>query len=157
MSDGDQRARSDAITTLTRAAMLVFAAWALFLLWALDRVRRTGATRFAGVWTQRLEALAFITFPPNAPVLFLAASAAAAATWLAGPTQSLELAILLRLIRWSANAMIIIAVASSISILATDVGGPDERATFVFRLGGALIAGATSYLCLAAGRTAPGG
>ncbi len=137
--------------------MLIYAAWALFLLWALDRVRRTGATRFAGVWTQRLEALAFITFPPNVPVLFLAAAAAATATWVAGPTQSLELAILLRLIRWSANAMVVISVASSISILVTDVEGPDERATFVFRLAGALFAAATSYLCLAAGRTAPGG
>lgn len=142
---------------LTRVSMLVYATWALFLLWALDRVRRTGATRFAGVWTQRLEALSFITLPPNAPVLFAAAASAAAATWAAGPTQSLELAILLRLIRWSANAMIVLAVASSISILVTDVEGPDERATFVFRLGGALFAGSTSYLCLAAGRTAPGG
>lgn len=137
--------------------MLLYGAWALFLLWTLDRVRRTGATRFAGAWTQRLEALAFITLPPNAPVLFASAAIAAAATWLAGTTQSLDLAILLRLIRWSANAMVVVSVASSISIVLTDVEGPDERATFVFRFGGSLFAGATSYLCLAAGRNAPGG
>lgn len=157
MTPPDDRVRSEAITALTRVGMLLYAGWALFFLWVLDRVRRTGATRFAGAWTQRLEALSFITFPPNAPMLFLAAVSAAAATWLAGPTQSLELAILLRLIRWTANAMVVIAVASSISIMLTDVEAAGERAALAFRLAGALIAVATSYVCLAAGRTAPGG
>jgi hypothetical protein len=137
--------------------MLVYGSWAMFLLWVIDRARRTGATRFAGVWVQRLESLAFITFPPNAPVLFIAGSLASWATWQAGSTQALELAILLRLIRWSANAMIVLSVASAISFVVTDVEGPDDRATFVFRLGGALFAAATSYLCREAGRNAPGG
>ncbi|MFK8023871.1 MAG: hypothetical protein AB8G26_07895 [Ilumatobacter sp.] len=153
----DDRAQSDAITAVTRAGMLVYGAWAFFLLWAIDRAVRTGATRFAGAWVQRLEALAFITMPPNAPVLFIAAALAAWATWQAGATQSLELAILLRLIRWSANVMVILSFSSAVSILVTDTGGPDERATFMFRLGGTLFAAATSYLCLAAGRNAPGG
>ena len=87
----------------------------------------------------------------------MAAAAAALASWLAGPTQDILLAILLRIIRWSANAVTMIAVLSVIVTIIGDAEGPDRLGTIAFRIAGALCASAVSYLCLAVGRTAPGG
>ena len=42
-------------------------------------------------------------------------------------------------------------------VIVTDTEGPDRIGTVAFRLGGAALAAGISYLCLAVGRTAPGG
>lgn len=147
----------DLIRALTVVGMLTYVGWVFWLFQVVQRASRIGASRFASAWEQKIEALSFISFPPNIPVLALAASAAALATWLAGPTQDLALAILLRIIRWSANAVAAIAVLSAIAVIIGEAEGPDRIGTVAFRLGGALCAAAVSYLCLAVGRTAPGG
>lgn len=145
------------IRALTVVGMLTYIGWVFWLFQVVQRASRIGASRFASAWEQKIEALSFISFPPNIPVLALAAASAALATWLAGPTQDLVLAILLRIIRWSANAVAVIAVLSAIAVIIGEAEGPDRIGTVAFRLGGALCAAAVSYLCLAVGRTAPGG
>ena len=145
------------IRALTVVGMLTYGGWVLWLFQVVQRASRIGASRFASAWEQKIEALSFISFPPNIPVLAVAAAAAALATWLAGPTQDIVLAILLRIIRWSANAVTVIAVLSVIAVIVGEAEGPDRLGTIAFRIGGALCAAAVSYLCLAVGRTAPGG
>lgn len=147
----------DLIRALTVAGMLTYGGWFLWFFQVVQRASRVGGSRFASAWEQRIEALSFISFPPNVPVLAVAAAAAALATWLAGPTQDIVLAILLRVIRWSANALVAIAVLSVITVMIGEEEGPDRLGTVAFRIGGALCAAAVSYLCLAVGRTAPGG
>jgi hypothetical protein len=148
---------ADVIRALTVVGAICFVGWGLFVFWVVNRVRRTGASRIAGVWEERLDQLAFLVLPPNVPVLAMAAAAAATATYLAGPTQELGLAVLLRLIRWSANALVVVGVASAVVTLITDTEGPDRIGTVAFRLGGAALAAGISYVCLSVGRTAPGG
>ena len=46
---------------------------------------------------------------------------------------------------------------SVIAVIVGEAEGPDRLGTIAFRIGGALCAAAVSYLCLAVGRTAPGG
>lgn len=145
------------IRALTVVGMLTYIGWVFWLFQVVQRASRIGASRFASAWEQKIEALSFISFPPNIPVLGFAAASAALATWLAGPTQDLVLAILLRIIRWSANAVAAIAVLSAIAVIIGEAEGPDRIGTVAFRLGGALCAAAVSYLCLVVGRTAPGG
>lgn len=145
------------IRALTVVGMLTYGGWVLWFFQVVQRASRIGASRFASAWEQKIEALSFISFPPNIPVLASAAAAAALATWLAGPTQDIVLAILLRVIRWSANAVTVVAVLSVIAVIVGEAEGPDRFGTIAFRAGGALCAAAVSYLCLTVGRTAPGG
>jgi len=147
----------DLIRALTVVGMLTYGGWMLWFFQVVQRASRIGASRFASAWEQKIEALSFISFPPNIPVLAMAAGAAALASWLAGPTQDIVLAILLRVIRWSANAVTVIAVLSVVAVIIGEAEGPDRLGTIAFRIGGALCAAAVSYLCLAVGRTAPGG
>ena len=153
----EDRRRGDLIRSLTTIGALVFGAWVLWFFAVVQRATRIGASRFAGAWEERIEALSFITFPPNAPVIALAAAAACAATVLAGPTQDLALAVLLRLVRWSATLMALIGVASVVTVLLGEDPGPDRVGSIGFRLAGVLLHVAVAYACLAAGRTAPGG
>lgn len=157
--DGQPREQNigELIRALTIVGMLAYGAWVLWFFEVVQRASRIGATRFASAWEQKIEALSFISFPPNIPLLAGAAAAAALASWLAGPTQDLVLAILLRVIRWSANALTVIALLSVVAVVIGEAEGPDRLGTVAFRLGGALCASAVSYLCLAVGRTAPGG
>ncbi len=152
-----QQNTGELIRALTVVGMLTYAGWVLWFFQVVQRASRVGASRFASAWEQKIEALSFISFPPNIPVLAVAAAAAALATWLAGPTQDLGLAILLRVIRWSANVVTVIAVLSVVSAVLGEGDGPDGAGTIAFRLGGASCAAAVSYLCLTVGRTAPGG
>jgi hypothetical protein len=147
----------DLIRALTAVGMLTYGGWVLWFFQVVQRASRIGASRFASAWEQKIEALSFISFPPNIPILAVAAAAAALATWLAGPTQDILLAVLLRVIRWSANVVTVIAVLSVVVVIIGEAEGPDRLGTIAFRLGGALCAAAVSYLCLAVGRTAPGG
>lgn len=158
-SSGSRREQNtgELIRVLTVVGMLTYGGWVLWLFQVVQRASRIGASRFASAWEQKIEALSFISFPPNVPVLAFAAASAALATWLAGPTQDIALAILLRIIRWSANAVAVIALLSVAAVIIGEAEGPDQIGTVAFRLGGALCAAAISYLCLAVGRTAPGG
>ncbi len=137
--------------------MLTYAAWLIFLFRQFERVARVTEQRFAGEWDQRLEVLSFVALPPNVMLIVLPAVAASIATWMAGPTQTLELAIVLRLTRWSANLMILIAGVSAVATLVNDTVSPTRIGDFGMRIAGILIAAAASKLCLEAGRTAPGG
>lgn len=153
----DESHRGELIRVLTVTSALIYFGWVLWFFQVVQRASRVGATRFSNQWEQKIEALSFIAFPPNAPALALAAMAAAAATWMAGSMQSLPLAILLRIIRWSANALVIIGTSSVLAVIIGEAEGPDRLGTVAFRMGGILISVAISYFCLAAGRTAPGG
>lgn len=156
-AESDATSNTDVIKALTLVGILLYAAWSLWLFQVMYRVTQVVGGVSAGLWEQRIETLAFIGFLPNLTALALPAIAATVATWMAGPTQQLELAILLRLIRWTANALVGVAVLSvAIPILGTS-GGPDDVGTIAFRISGAIGALAISTLCLAAGRTAPGG
>lgn len=145
------------IRTLTTVGGLAFVGWLAFLLRQVALVRRVGPSQFDGVWEQRLEVLSFIVLPPNIVVLVPAAAAAATATWIAGPTQELGLAILLRLIRWSATVLAVIGVLSIVNTLLSDFDSPSRLEDIALRAGGILIATAIIVLCRDAGRTAPGG
>ncbi len=83
---------SELIRALTAVGMLTYGGWVLWFFQVVQRASRIGASRFASAWEQKIEALSFISFPPNIPVLAVAAAAAALATWLAGPTQDILLA-----------------------------------------------------------------
>jgi hypothetical protein len=153
----EESQRSELIRVLTVTSALIYLGWILWFFQVVQRASRVGATRFSNEWEQKIEALGFIAFPPNAPALAFAALAAAAATWMAGSMQSLPLAILLRIIRWSANALVVIGTLSVLSVIIGEAEGPDRLGTVAFRMGGVVISAAISYFCLAAGRTAPGG
>ena len=155
--DSADSRNTDLIKVLTRVGILLYVAWALWLFQVMYRVSNVAGGVSAGVWEQRIETLAFIGFLPNLAALALPAIAASAATWLAGPTQQLELAILLRLTRWTANALVGVAVLSIVIPAFGTSGGLDDVGTVAFRASGAIGAFAISTLCLAAGRTAPGG
>ncbi len=157
MSSADDRRSADAIRTLTRVGALVYVAWLLFLFRQAFFAVRVDRSQLAGLWDQRIERLGFLSLPPNVAVLAIAAACAAGATWLAGPTQEIGLAVLLRITRWSANLLGVFAVAWVISSIVNDAEGPDLAGELAFRSGGLMMAVGVSYLCLAAGRTAPGG
>jgi hypothetical protein len=154
-SDGSRN--TDVIKALTRVGILLYIAWAFWLFQVMYRVSQVAGGVSTGLWEQRVETLAFIGFLPNLSVLALPAVAASVATWMAGPTQQLELAIMLRLIRWTANALVGVAILSVAFAIFGISGGPDEVGTITFRTGGAIGAFAISTLCREAGRNAPGG
>ncbi|MEM9042008.1 MAG: hypothetical protein AAGD33_19145 [Actinomycetota bacterium] len=155
---GTERERAESpglVPALTTFGAFAYVGWLLFVFQVLERVSQVTASRAAGVWSQRVETLAFLTFMPNLIVIALPAAAAIAATTLAGPTQSLELAILLRLVRWSATAMAAIAVLGVVFVIFED--GTDSLGTIAFRLGGAVVCVGLAQLLLAVGRLSPGG
>lgn len=153
----DSSRDTDVIRSLTRVGILLYIAWAVWLFQVMYRVSRVTGGVSAGLWEQRVDTLAFIGFLPNLPVLALPAVAASVATWMAGPMQQLELAILLRLIRWTANALVGVAIISVAFTVFGISGGVDEVGTIAFRVSGAIGAFAISTLCREAGRNAPGG
>jgi hypothetical protein len=156
-TDSESKRDTDVIKTLTRVGIILYVAWAFWLFQVMYRVTQVAAGVSAGLWEQRIETLAFIGFLPNLPALALPAIAASVATWTAGPTQQLELAILLRLIRWTANALVAASVLSVVVPIFGVSGGLDDVGTIAFRLSGAIGAFAISTLCREAGRNAPGG
>lgn len=137
--------------------MFCYLGWLLFFFRQVERVLRVSPQRFAGLWDQRLEVLSFVVLPPNILVIFPTALCASAATWLAGPSQELDLAILLRLTRWSANLMGGVAAASAVSTLITDSGSSTRLGEASMRIAGLMFALAISGFCRVAGRRAPGG
>ncbi len=153
----DSNRQTTVIRTLTRVGMVLYLAWMFWLFQVMYRVTQVTGGVSAGLWEQRVEDLAFIGFIPNLPMLALVAAAASGATWLAGPMQQLELAILLRLTRWTANALIAVAAANVAFAIFGVSGGLDEVGTIAFRASGGVGALAISMLCREAGRNAPGG
>ena len=161
MADDDARLNTrrdtDVIRVLTRVGIVLYLAWMFWLFQVMYRVTQVTGGVSAGLWEQRVEDLAFIGFLPNLPVLALVAVAASVATWMAGPTQQLELAILLRSTRWTANGLIVVAAANVAFAIFGVSGGIDEVGTIAFRTAGGVGAFAISTLCREAGRNAPGG
>ncbi len=155
--DSSRSRNTNIIKALTRVGWLLYAAWALWLFQVVHRASQVSAGVSTGIWEQRVETMAFIGFVPNLAAFALPAAAASTATWMAGPMQQLELAILLRLIRWTANGLIVIAVLSVGFAIFGVSGGIDQVGTIAFRSAGAVGAFAVSTLCREAGRNAPGG
>lgn len=149
--------RAALLRALTNAGILCFVAWLLFLLRQADRVLRVTEQRFAGPWDQRIEVISFIVAPPNCLMLAPAAICAIAATWLAGPAQELDQAILLRIVRWSANLLVGIAALSIISIIVNESDSPFRVGDIATRVSGALVAVAIARLARVTERASPGG
>lgn len=149
--------RPSLVPILTTTGLLAYTAWLLFFFRQIERAVRVSSQPFAGVWSQRIEVLSFVVFPPNVLILVPAAALASAATWMAGPRQTLDLAILLRIVRWSANVLAAIAVAGVVDTIVSDSGSPTRAGDVALRLSGLLFAVAISRMCKAVGRTAPGG
>ncbi len=155
-TDGPGRPTPTVVGTLTTAGGLAFVGWLAFVLRQVSLVRRVRESQLAGLWEQRLEVLSFIVLAPNMVVLVPAAAAAATATWMSGPTQELRLAVLLRLIQWSAAAMIVIGALSIVSALFGDLDDAGRLEDVTLRIGGMLIAAAIIVVCRGAERTTPG-
>lgn len=156
-TDGDDRGPAPGVVaTLTTASGLAFVGWLAFALRQVSLVRRVSEQQFAGVWEQRLEVLSFLVLAPNIVALAPAAAAAATATWMAGPGQELRLAVILRLIRWSAAIMIVIGGLSIVVTLFGDLDSAGRLEDVMLRIGGMLIAGAMVVVCRGAERTTPG-
>lgn len=149
--------RATLIRALTSAGMLCYLAWILFFFRQVERAFRVSPQRFAGLWDQRLEVLSFVVLPPNIVIIIPAAACASAATWLAGPAQEFDLAILLRLTRWTVNLLGGIAAISAVSTFINDNGSPTHVGDAAIRVGGLLFAVAISQFCRIAGQQAPGG
>jgi hypothetical protein len=75
------------IRPLTRAGLLLYAAWAVSLFWQLNQAALVSQQRFAGLWDQRIEVISFIVLPPNVLMLAPAAACAVTATILAAERQ----------------------------------------------------------------------
>ena len=148
---------SDIIRALTTAGWFAFAAWALFLFRQIGRVLQVSEQRFGGVWDQRIEVLSFLVLPPNSAFIVPAAVAAVTATWLAGPTQTIDQAIQLRLVRWAALFQVGVAAGSIVSIVVTNTGSPDETQDIALRTSGILMMVAVVVVTRAAERASPGG
>ena len=148
---------SEIIRALTTAGWLAFAAWALFLFRQIGRALQVSEQAFAGIGEQRIEVLSFLVLPPNSLVIVPAAIAAATATWIAGPTQTIDLAIQLRLVRWAAVLQIGIASVSAVSIVVNETGSPTETQDIAMRLSGILSGLAVVVVTRAAERSSPGG
>lgn len=157
MPSADDLGQARVISVLTRVGSMFWLAWLLTLFNYVFDAARVRESQIGGTWDQRIERLGFASLPPNLVVLALAAACAATATWMAGPTQELGLAVLLRIVRWSANLVAVFAVAWIVSSIVNDTEGPNLAGSIAFRLAGGLTAAGISVVCLEAGRTAPGG
>ena len=151
-----ERPSPSIVATLTTASGLAFVGWLAFVLRQVSLVRRVSSSEFAGTWERRLEVLSFLVLTPNIVALVPAAAAAAAATWMSGPTQELRLAVILRLIQWSAAIMIAVGGLSVLSTLFGDLDGAGRLEDVALRIGGMLIAFAIVIVCRGAERTTPG-
>jgi hypothetical protein len=145
------------IRALTRSGLLLFAAWAVSLFWQLNQAVRVSSQPFAGLWDQRIEVLSFVVLPPNVLMLVPAAACAVAATVLASDDQQLDLAILLRLCRWSANLLAVIAIVSMLNSVINDVGSQSLIADIGLRASGLIVAVSVSTLCSVVERSTPTG
>lgn len=135
--------------------MVCYLGWVLFFFRQVERAVRVSPRQFAGVWDQRLEVLSFVVQPPNILILVPAAACAVAASWIAGPAQELDLAILLRLVRWTANLMGAIAIASAITIAFDGDGNPTQIGDISSRMAGLAFAIAISRLSKATEAAGP--
>ncbi|MEL6893901.1 MAG: hypothetical protein AAFP84_20080 [Actinomycetota bacterium] len=154
MTSDDTRT-SDLVRALTTAGWFAFVAWALFLFRQVGRVTQIGEQAFAGVWEQRIEVLSFLVLPPNSVTLVPAAALAVAATWMSGPTQTFDLAVQLRLVRWAAILQGVIAAVSALTILSTETGSPTEAQDIALRISGLLMASAIVVVTRATERSSP--
>ncbi len=153
----DSTSRSDLVGALTTAGWLAFLSWLLFLFRQISRFTRVGEQPFAGVWEQRIEVLSFVVLPPNSLILVPAAILACTAAWLAGPTESLSLAVQLRVVRWAAVLQMAIALVSIVSIIVNETGSPTESQDIAQRISGILMSLAILKVAGAVERQSPGG
>ncbi len=106
-----QQPNTDVIKALTRVGIVLYGGLGALVVPGLYRVEQASRTGVSvrRLWEQRVEDLAFIGFLPNLPSWASSQRSLSAATWLAGPTQQLELAILLRLTAGPRTSLIVVA------------------------------------------------
>jgi hypothetical protein len=145
------------IRALTRSGLLLYAAWAISFFWQVNQAVRVSQQQFAGLWDQRIEVISFIVLPPNVLMLVPAAACAVTATVLAADRQEIDTAILLRLCRWSAGLIMLIAALSMVSEVINDADSPSLISDIGLRVAGLLVAAAIETLCRTAERSSPTG
>lgn len=155
--NGDTTARSDLVQALTTAGWFAFVAWLLFLFRQISRVVRVDEQAFAGVGEQRIEVMSFLVLPQNALLLLPAAALASTAVWMSGATESLSLAVQIRVVRWAAIGQIAIAIVSIVSIVVNETGSPTESEDIALRIAGIVMSVAVVKVTAAVERHSPGG
>lgn len=144
------------VRSLVVAGWLSYTAWLMFLFRQVARTVSVGGQPFAGVWDQRIEVMSFTVLPPNALILVPAAIAAIVAIWLTEQNQTLDLAVQIRIVRWSAVLQVVIAVVSVLSIIINDTGSPTEAQDLAMRFSGLLISASIIVLTRTVERLRPG-
>ena len=144
--------RADLVRNLTIAGWLLLGGSIGFIAFQLERVRGVTEQPFAGVWDQRIEVLSFLMLPPNLVVLAPATFVAAIATWLAGAEREPWLTTLLRLVAATAIVLGLIGLASVVTIVGSNDGGPTDFEGVFLRLGGMAMAAGLAMICHAADR-----
>ena len=152
----DRNPHTEFVRAITSAGWFAFLAWLLFLFRQIARVVNVGEQQFAGLWDQRIEVLSFIVLPPNVALLVPSAIAATAATYLAGPTQTVDLAVQIRIVRWAAILQSAIAVVSAMSIVVNETGSPTEAQDLSMRFAGLSMSVGIIVLTRATERSSPG-
>ncbi|MFK7917129.1 MAG: hypothetical protein AB8G14_03545 [Ilumatobacter sp.] len=156
MDGAESHQRSDIVRSVSSAGWFAFLAWLLFLFRQIARVVQVGDQQFAGIWDQRIEVLSFTVLPPNVLLLVPAAIATTVATYLAGPTQTADLAVQIRIVRWAASFQVGVGVISSLSILINETGSPTEAQDVAMRFAGMAMSVAIIVLTRAAEQSSPG-
>ncbi|MEM9513660.1 MAG: hypothetical protein AAGA42_02290 [Actinomycetota bacterium] len=131
--------RRDLINQLTVIGWLLLGGVFGLMLFQIDRARSVDASRFAGVWEQRIEVLSFLVLPPNMIVLVPPALVGVAAAYLAQSDPPPAIAPLLRITAGIATILIVIGAVSIITLLFDDNGAGDAGAVFL-RIGGMFMA-----------------
>lgn len=146
--------RSAIVRSLTIAGWFLVGGSIGLIAFQLNRVRSIsgGGTAFSTAWEQRIEVLSFVMLPPNMMVLIPAATAAVAATWLAGKDREVWLVTLVRLVATVAGAMFVIGLIAIVNIFQRDAAGQRDIEGVYLRLGGVSMAVGIVILCWAAER-----
>lgn len=139
---------SDLVARLTLAGWMLLAGELGFILFQLERFRTVDGTRFATVWSQRIEVLGFTMLPPNLIVLAPAVAVAALATFLAGRKRGPWLDMLLRVIAATSITMFFVGIVAIAEIF-TRTGAVEFDSIFL-RLGGMGLAAGFTMVCRAA-------
>lgn len=145
--------RADLVRNLTISGWLLLGGSIGFIVFQLERVRGVTEQPFATVWDQRIEVLSFLMLPPNLVVLAPATFVAAIATWLAGAERETWLNTLLRIIAATTIILGAIGLASIVTILGSNDGGPIDFEGVFLRLGGMTMAAGLAIICRTADRS----
>ena len=143
---------------LTLAAWMGLVGYLSVVAYLANRVRRLGNVEapFAeSIWDQRLEVLSFAVLPQQVIILVVAAALAGVAAEVqrrTGDPTGAWLRTALTSLGAAAAVVVLVAVASIVSILTRDPPEPDRAGDLYLRLGGVALAGAAGALLWTAQR-----